>query len=350
MRPAVLVTGGAGFIGSHTCVELLEAGFSVTVLDDLSNSEPAALERVQVITKQPLDFVHGDVRAGRVLDEVFGSRQFQAVVHFAGVKAVGESVAQPLHYYDVNVGGTLALLRAMQRAGVRTFVFSSSATVYAPSNKLPLREDAPRAAYNPYGRTKLVVEDMLRDLHASDTTWRIACLRYFNPVGAHHSGLIGEDPQGIPNNLMPYITQVACGRRDRLAVFGGDYPTRDGTGVRDYIHVVDLAKGHVASLALLLSDHGGAMLTLNLGTGRGVSVLEMVTAFEEATGCRIPYDIVARRPGDIAEYYGDPAEARRVLGWVAERSLSDMCRDAWRWQSMNSLGHASVREASPETT
>jgi UDP-glucose 4-epimerase len=333
----ILLTGGAGYIGSHACVALLNAGHEVAVLDNLSNSSPVALERVARICGKAADFVEGDVRDADLLDRLFAQRPIRAVMHFAGLKAVGESVEKPLEYYDNNVRGTLELLAAMRRADVRTMVLSSSATVYGDPASVPIREDFPRSATNPYGRSKLMIEDILADLHRAELGWSIARLRYFNPVGAHETGLIGEDPQGIPNNLMPFVAQVAIGRRERLSVFGSDYPTPDGTGVRDYIHVVDLAAGHVAALNWL--EREGGLLTVNLGTGQGYSVLDMVRAFEQASGRSVPYEIVARRPGDIAECWADPSLARELLGWEAKRGIDAMCADAWRWQSMNPEGY-----------
>jgi UDP-glucose 4-epimerase len=333
----ILLTGGAGYIGSHACVALLDAGHKVVVLDNLSNSSPTALDRVALICGKSPDFVEGDVRDPELLDRLFAERPIRAVMHFAGLKAVGESVEKPLEYYDNNVRGTLELLAAMRRAGVRTIVFSSSATVYGDPASVPIREDFPRSATNPYGRSKLMIEDILADLHRAEPGWNIARLRYFNPVGAHETGLIGEDPQGIPNNLMPFVAQVAIGRRERLAVFGNDYPTPDGTGVRDYIHVMDLAEGHVAALDWLRRE--GGMLTVNLGTGQGYSVLDMVRAFERASGRAVPYEIVGRRPGDIAACWADPSLARRLLGWEAKRGIDAMCTDAWRWQTMNPEGY-----------
>ena len=334
----ILLTGGAGYIGSHTYVELVAAGFQPVILDNYYNANPEVLKRLQTITGQPVEFAEADVRDRAALDAVFARWPFAAVVHFAGLKAVGESVAKPLMYYDNNVTGTLTLLEAMQAAGVKKLVFSSSATVYGDPHAVPIREDFPLSATNPYGRSKLMVEDMLRDLYKSDPSWDLALLRYFNPVGAHESGLIGEDPQGIPNNLMPFITQVAVGKRAQLAIFGNDYPTVDGTGVRDYIHVVDLARGHVKALQKLAGNPG--LLTVNLGTGQGYSVLQMVAAFGKACGRPIPYQIVDRRPGDIAACYAEPALARELLGWEAEKTLDDMCTDSWRWQSGNPNGYA----------
>jgi UDP-glucose 4-epimerase len=333
----VLVTGGAGYIGSHTCVELLKAGIHVVALDNLCNSREESLRRVGEITGQGVGFFEVDLRDRETLDEIFTHGRFDAVVHFAGLKAVGESVAHPLEYYDNNVQGTLTLCQAMADAGVRNLVFSSSATVYGDPASVPIREDFPVGATNPYGRSKLFIEEILRDLHVSDPRWNIALLRYFNPVGAHESGRIGEDPNGIPNNLMPYIAQVAVGRLQRLRVFGDDYPTPDGTGVRDYIHVVDLARGHLAALHKLQAAPG--VVTYNLGTGRGYSVLEVIAAFERASGRPIPYDIVERRPGDIACCYADPSLAREELGWSAEYDLERMVVDAWRWQSQNPDGY-----------
>jgi UDP-glucose 4-epimerase len=327
---AVLVSGGAGYIGSHTCVELLQAGHEVIVFDNLCNSKSSVLERIgQIAGRQP-EFIEGDIRDKAALERIFASHSIAAVLHFAGLKAVGESVAQPLAYYDNNVHGSMVLLDAMARHGVRTLVFSSSATVYGAPAALPIREDFPLGATNPYGRSKIMVEDMLRDLFIADPQWRIALLRYFNPVGAHDSGLIGESPGGIPNNLMPYISQVAAGKLEALSVFGDDYPTPDGTGVRDYIHVVDLARGHLAALDYLGKSAG--VITVNLGTGEGYSVLDMVHAFERASGVKIPYRIVGRRAGDIAACYTDPQLARTLLGWWAELGLERMCRDTWRWQ------------------
>lgn len=326
----ILVTGGAGFIGSHACVALMAAGYAVTVVDNLSNSQLSVLGRVERIAGRRPVFFEGDVRDKDLLRQVFAKGPVDAVIHFAGLKAVGESVQKPLQYYDCNVGGTLSLCEVMVEAGVKTLVFSSSATVYGDPASVPIREDFPRSATNPYGTSKLMIEDILADLSKSDPDWRIARLRYFNPVGAHESGLIGEAPSGIPNNLMPYVAQVANGQRERLSVFGGDYPTPDGTGVRDYIHVMDLAEGHVAALDYLLREKG--VFTVNLGTGRGYSVLDMVHAFEKASGRPVPYTVVPRRAGDIAACYADPALAEALLGWKARRGIDEMCRDAWRWQ------------------
>ena len=328
----ILVTGGLGYIGAHTCVELINAGHEPVALDNLSNTSTAVLGRIERITGKLMAFIEADIRDSAALDAAFGAHDFGAVIHFAGLKAVGESVAQPLRYYDNNVAGSVALFEAMQRAAVKTLVFSSSATVYGDPATVPIREDFPLSATNPYGRSKLMIEDILRDLHLSDPSWRIALLRYFNPVGAHESGLIGEEPNGIPNNLLPYIAQVAEGRREKLSVYGADYPTPDGTGLRDYIHVVDLADGHVKTLTKLATGPG--IVTYNLGTGRGNSVLEMVRAFEQACGKPVPYQIVARRPGDIAACYADPSFAQSELGWKAERDVAQMCADSWRWQSL----------------
>jgi UDP-glucose 4-epimerase len=336
----ILVTGGAGYIGSHTCVELLQAGFEVTVFDNFSNSHPEALARVQRITGKPVPLVRGDCRDRAALVGALRESKATAVIHFAGLKAVGESVEQPLSYYDNNVVGTLRLLEAMGECGVKQLVFSSSATVYGDPQRLPLTEDHPLSATNPYGRSKLMVEEILRDLQRSDQSWRLCILRYFNPVGAHASGLIGEDPRGVPNNLLPFVAQVAVGRRASLNVWGGDYPTPDGTGVRDYIHVVDLALGHLKALqALERSKKMAECLTVNLGTGNGYSVLEIVRAFERASGKPVPFQVAARRPGDIASCYADPKRALAQLGWCAERGLDVMCADAWRWQSANPKGY-----------
>jgi UDP-glucose 4-epimerase len=336
----ILVTGGAGYIGSHTCLELLAAGCEVVVLDNLSNARQESLRRVAEITGRAPSFVRGDVRDESALRQVFAGHRIEAVIHFAGLKAVGESVEQPLHYYDNNVNGSLCLLRAMDAAGVRRLVFSSSATVYGDPHAVPIREDFLLSVTNPYGRSKLMVEDILRDLCLSDPRWQVALLRYFNPVGAHESGLIGEDPNGIPNNLMPFVSQVAIGKRPEVVVFGNDYPTPDGTGVRDYIHVVDLARGHLKALDTLRNTQGA--LTVNLGTGRGYSVLEMIKAFGLACGRELPYRIAARRPGDVAACYADPSLAAEVLGWRAERTIEQMCADSWRWQSQNPDGYGAA--------
>jgi UDP-glucose 4-epimerase len=333
----ILVTGGAGYIGSHTCVELLAAGFPVVVVDNLSNSKAESLKRVQRIAGKSLDFYQVDLTDKAALSAVFDANDIQAVIHFAGFKAVGESVAFPLRYYQNNITGTLVLCEVMQSHGVRNLVFSSSCTVYGEPHRVPVTEDFPLCATNPYGRTKLMIEEILRDIYVSDPAWNIALLRYFNPVGAHESGQIGEDPNGIPSNLLPYISQVGVGKLKALKVFGNDYPTPDGTGVRDFIHVVDLAAGHIHALNKLAGNPG--IVTFNLGTGRGYSVLEMITAFETASDRRIPYKIVARRPGDIASSFADPSKAQREMGWTARRFLDDICRDAWRWQSQNPNGY-----------
>lgn len=333
----VLVTGGAGYIGSHTVLLLLESGYQVVVLDNLCNSHRDSLSRVEKLTGRSLIFIEGDIRDADCLKALFAEHEIDSVIHFAGLKSVGESVAMPLRYYDFNVVGSLRLLEAMENAGVRNLVFSSSATVYGDPASVPIREGFPLKATNPYGATKLHIEDMLRDLFTSDPQWNIALLRYFNPVGAHESGDIGEDPNGIPNNLMPFIAQVAIGKREKLNVFGGDYATSDGTGVRDYIHVMDLAEGHLAALHTL--NGGAGLVTVNLGTGEGYSVLDMVKAFEAASGRPVPYEIVDRRPGDVAVCYSDTEKAEKILGWKARRTLSDMCQDHWRWQEKNPDGY-----------
>jgi len=335
----IFVTGGAGYIGTHTCVELLNAGFDVTVFDNFCNSQPEALTRVQRITSRRPKLVQGDIRDSAALEAALRSSGASAVIHFAGLKAVGESVQNPLAYYDNNVVGTVRLLEAMAACNVKTLVFSSSATVYGDPHYLPLTEDHPLSTTNPYGQTKLVIEQMLRDLHRSDPRWRLSILRYFNPVGAHTSGLIGEDPQGTPNNLLPFVAQVAVGRREFLNVWGNDYSTPDGTGVRDYIHVVDLALGHLKALERLQQHE--ECRAINLGTGVGYSVLDMVRAFEQASGKPVPYKVAPRRAGDIAACYADPAQALALLGWRAERGLEAMCADAWRWQSGNPEGYPS---------
>ncbi len=340
MKKNILITGGAGYIGSHTCVELLNAGYAVTVFDNYCNSKPESLNRVERITGKSLVRIHGDVRDRVAMEAALRNSDATAVIHFAGLKAVGESGQIPLHYYDNNVVGTLRLLEAMQACGVKNLVFSSSATVYGDPQRLPLNEDHPLSATNPYGRTKLVVEDMLRDAFAADASWRFGVLRYFNPVGAHASGLIGEDPQGVPNNLLPFVSQVAVGRREFLNVWGNDYDTPDGTGVRDYIHVVDLAMGHLRTLEALSRSETGMCTAINLGTGVGYSVLDMVRAFEAASGKPVPYQVQARRPGDIAACYANPARASQILGWTATHKLEAMCADAWRWQSSNPNGYA----------
>lgn len=337
--PVILLTGGAGYIATHTAICLLEAGFEVLALDNFSNSQPQALQRVAQICGRPVPLVKADIRDEAALEQVFSEHQISAVVHFAGLKAVGESTEQPLAYYDNNVAGTVTLCRVMARHGVKQLVFSSSATVYGDARQMPIREDAPRSATNPYGQSKLMLEYILADLQRSDPAWRIAVLRYFNPVGAHPSGLIGENPNGVPNNLMPFISQVAVGKRAKLAVFGDDYATIDGTGVRDYIHVMDLASGHLKALQYLQQQPG--LVAVNLGTGRGYSVLEMIKAFSDINQVAVPYQIVARRPGDIAECYADPSLALKLFGWKAERDLEDMVRDAWRWQQQNPDGYCS---------
>ena len=336
MTRSILVTGGAGYIGSHTVVQLVEQGHDVVILDSFVNSDPEAVARVQRLTGKSVPVERIDMTDAAAVLDCFRRRDVHAVVHFAGLKAVGESVSQPLRYFENNVTGTLNILAAMTDTGCTRMVFSSSATVYGDPERVPIPETATLRVTNPYGRTKLIIEDMLRDLSASDPRWKIALLRYFNPVGAHESGLIGEDPQGLPNNLMPFVAQVAVGRLPRLQVFGGDYPTPDGTGVRDYIHVVDLAAGHLAALEHL--DEVDGCEAFNLGTGRGTSVLEMVAAFEAASGRPVPYEIVGRRAGDIATCYADPGLAQRRLGWRAELDLRRMCEDAWRWQSRNPQG------------
>lgn len=340
MSQTVLVTGGAGYIGSHTCVELLNAGFTPIIVDNLCNSSVESLQRVATITGKAVPtFYEGDIRNAELLDKIFQTHSIDSVIHFAGLKAVGESVEKPLAYYDNNVTGTIQLLQAMQRHQVKCIVFSSSATVYGDPHTTPIQEHFPLSATNAYGRSKLMIEEMLGDLYRADPAWKIALLRYFNPVGAHSSGLIGEDPQGIPNNLMPYIARVAVGTYEYLSVFGGDYPTPDGTGVRDYIHVVDLAKGHVKALEAFQRPTTPDLLTVNLGTGQGYSVLDMVNAFAQASGCEIPYRIVARRAGDIACCYADPAKAQELLQWIAEKDLTAMCNDAWNWQRNNPQGY-----------
>lgn len=334
---SILVTGGAGYIGSHTCVELLNAGYDVIVIDNFCNSKIDAIHRVQKITGKELTLIEGDVRDKVCLSSIFSQHKIDAVIHFAGLKAVGESVANPLYYYDNNVMGSLVLIEMMTKFNVKNIVFSSSATVYGFSDTKPIPETAPLSPFNPYGQSKRMVEQMLEDLSIADTEWNIALLRYFNPVGAHPSGEIGEDPNGVPNNLMPYVSQVAIGKLEQLNVFGDDYPTADGTGVRDYIHVVDLALGHVAALKALGNNSG--LLTVNLGAGRGYSVLELVHTFEKTTGKKIPHKIVARRAGDIAIYFADATYAKKVLGWQTTKSLEDICRDTWHWQSKNPQGY-----------
>ena len=334
----VLVTGGAGYIGSHTCLELLESGYGVIVIDNLCNSSPKSLERVQALTGKSLTFYEGDVRDEALLHKIFASHDIGCVIHFAGLKAVGESVAMPWEYYDNNLNTTLILTKVMKAVGMKNIIFSSSATVYDGNNEMPLRETSRTGnCTNPYGWTKYMCEQILRDTAKSDEEWGVVLLRYFNPIGAHKSGLIGEDPRGIPNNLMPYISQVAIGRRECLSVFGNDYDTHDGTGVRDYIHVVDLARGHVAAIDYMRTHKGENVF--NLGTGTGYSVLDMVKAFERVSGQKVPYKIVERRPGDLGVVYADPARSAEELGWKAEHNLDDMCRDTWNWQSKNPRGY-----------
>ncbi len=335
MQDSILLTGGTGFIGSHTAVALAEAGYSFVILDNLSNSSSKVLDRLARLNASPLAFVNADVRDAQTLDKLFGEYKFSGVIHFAGLKAVGESVAQPLRYFDNNVNGTLQLLQAMQRATVQKIVFSSSATVYGDPASVPIQESAPLTSTNPYGRSKLLCEDILRELFQADANWQIALLRYFNPVGAHISGLLGEAPNGVPNNLMPYVTQVASGQREFLQIFGNDYDTPDGTGVRDYLHVMDLAQGHVAALRALDAPK---LLTVNLGTGQGVSVKQLVDAFARVNDVPIAHRYVARRAGDIAQCFADPTQAQELLNWKAQLGLDRMCADAWRWQSMNPQG------------
>lgn len=335
----ILVTGGAGYIGTHTLIELVAAGFHPIVYDNLSNANPIALHRVAKITGVQMPFVQGDVRDKAMLDDVFDRNDIDAVIHFAGLKAVGESVREPLTYYQNNVTGTLNVLEAMQKSAVKRFIFSSSATVYGDPDVLPIDENAKRSATNPYGRSKLMIEQMLEDLTHADHSWQVMALRYFNPIGAHKSGKIGEDPGAIPNNLMPYISQVAVGKLAKLAIFGADYATQDGTGVRDYIHVVDLARGHVKALEYLLGTQRAGFLPVNLGTGQGTSVLELVNAFVKTTGQTVPYVITDRRAGDIAMCYASAERARTLLGWTAEFGTEEMCRDTWHWQMMNPDGY-----------
>ena len=336
----ILVTGGAGYIGSHTCVELLEKGMEVVVVDNLVNANPKSLERVQQITGKDLSFYQVDVRDRNELDKIFTKHDIDCVIHFAGLKAVGESVSMPLEYYDNNLNSTIVLCQTMREHGVKDIVFSSSATVYSSDNEVPLAEDSRTGmCTNPYGWTKYMNEQILRDTAKAVDDWSVSLLRYFNPIGAHSSGLIGEDPRGIPNNLMPYISQVAVGRREKLSVYGNDYDTHDGTGVRDYIHVVDLARGHVAAIEYMVKNRGESVF--NLGTGTGYSVLDMVKAFEKASGVAIPYQIVDRRPGDIGTVYASPDKSAQLLGWKAQYTLEDMCRDTWAWQSKNPMGYES---------
>ena len=331
----ILVTGGTGYIGSHTVIELMAAGEDVFIIDNFCNSKASVLDRIELISGHRPGFLELDVRDRNGMARLFSRYRFESVIHFAGLKAVGESVSNPLRYYDNNVVGAVMLLEAMANASVRQLVFSSSATVYGDPQTVPIRENSPLSATNPYGRSKLMIEDILRDADHSDSRWRIALLRYFNPVGAHESGLIGEDPNGIPNNLMPYLTQVAAGKLAELSIFGDDYATPDGTGVRDYIHVVDLALGHVAALKVL-ATHAG-MMTVNLGTGHGCSVLELVKSFAKMSGQNVPYKMVQRRPGDIAQCYADPTRAKELLGWEATRNIEQMCADAWHWQKNSSV-------------
>jgi UDP-glucose 4-epimerase len=340
----ILLTGGTGYIGSHTCVELIEAGFLPILLDNLCNSSPVVVDRIEKITGKRPSFIEGDVRDRTTLDAAFNAQPIDAVIHFAGLKAVGDSVRHPLEYYANNVGGATSLFDAMQAHGVRRLVFSSSATVYGTASDMPLTETSPTAPASPYGHTKLMIEQILHDLARTDPRWRILCLRYFNPVGAHESGLVGEDPRGTPNNLVPYVTQVAAGRLLRLSVFGGDFPTPDGTGVRDFVHVTDLANGHVAAIRRLLEETPLGHTIVNLGTGRGHSVLELLYAFMRASGRSVPYDVVKRRAGDVAISFADVARAKRFLHWEAERDLEQMCADAWRWQLKNPEGYGSQRE------
>lgn len=337
----VLICGGAGYIGSHTCVELAQAGYDLVVYDNLVNSSPVAVERIGELVGRPVTFMRGDIRDRAALEAVLGDG-FDAVIHFAALKAVGESCEKPLDYFENNISGTITLLQAMRSTGVNRLVFSSSATVYGDPDVVPITEDAPLRVTNPYGRTKLVMEQLIGDVCRAHPELDAVVLRYFNPVGAHASGRIGEDPRGIPNNLMPYLSQVAVGRRERLSIFGGDYPTRDGTGVRDYIHVVDLARAHVKAVEL---PQVGGLRTLNLGTGTGYSVLDMVAAFERASGRQVPSEIVARRAGDVSEVWADPTRANQVLGWRAEYDLARMCEDAWRWQQRNPQGYAEASVA-----
>ncbi|AZV45331.1 UDP-glucose 4-epimerase [Peribacillus asahii] len=335
---SILVTGGAGFIGSHTALLLLEAGYEVVVVDNFSNSKPEVISRMESLAGQKIPLYEVDLRDEIGLSTVFENHQIEAVIHFAGLKAVGESVSNPLYYYENNIGGTITLCQVMEKYNVHKMVFSSSATVYGKPDQVPVAENVPLRSTNPYGRTKLMIEEILRDVYISNPDWSIALLRYFNPLGAHESGKIGEDPNGIPNNLMPYITQVAIGKRDELLVYGGDYETPDGTGIRDYIHVTDLAMGHLKALQRVKNVTG--VEAYNLGTGTGYSVLDVVREFEKVTGVKIPYQIVERRPGDIAECYANPNKAERELGWKADKTLADMCRDAWKWQKVNPEGYS----------
>jgi len=336
---AILVTGGTGYIGSHTVVELLDSGYEVVIVDNFYNSKPEVLNRIQDITGKDFKFYEIDIRDQEALDKVFSENQIEAVIHFAGLKAVGESVEIPITYYHNNITGTLMLCEVMQKHGVKKIVFSSSATVYGMDNKPPYTEDMPTSATNPYGRTKLMIEEILKDIYVSDNSWGISILRYFNPIGAHASGKIGEDPNGIPNNLLPYITQVACGKREKLYVFGDDYDTNDGTGVRDYIHVVDLAQAHIKALEKILSNTGVEIY--NLGTGVGYSVLDVINTFARVNQVEVPYVITDRRPGDVATSFADPSKALKELGWKAAKNLEDMCRDSWNWQKNNPDGYSS---------
>jgi UDP-glucose 4-epimerase len=333
----ILVTGGAGYIGSHTCVELLENSYKVTIIDNLSNSKGIAINRIEEISDKSVEFIRGDILDEEKLDSVFAENNFDAVIHFAGLKAVGESVQIPLEYYNNNISGTLTLCRIMNKYNVKNLIFSSSATVYGLNQNVPFKEDFPTSATNPYGRSKLMIEEILTDLYNSDDSWNIVLLRYFNPVGAHHSGLIGEDPNGLPNNLMPFISQVAVGKLEKLKVFGDDYPTKDGTGVRDYIHVVDLAQGHLRAIDQLKKESG--LKVYNLGHGQGYSVLEVIDAFRKESGKNIPYEVVERRAGDIATSYADANLAKEELQWETTKDISDMCRDSWNWQQKNPEGY-----------
>lgn len=334
---AILVTGGAGYIGSHTCVELLKENYDIIIVDNFSNSKPEVLRRIKQITKKDIKFYEADLLDRISLRNIFSENKIDAVIHFAGLKAVGESVLKPLKYYHNNVTGTIILCEVMSEYNVKNLVFSSSATVYGVPERVPITEDFPLNPTNPYGRTKMMIEEILHDVYVADNSWSITILRYFNPIGAHESGLIGEDPNGIPNNLMPYITQVAIGRLKELKIFGNDYPTPDGTGVRDYIHVVDLAKGHLKALKSVFNSNG--VETYNLGTGTGYSVLELVKTFEKVTGKKVPYTVTNRRPGDVPICYADPTKAKIHLGWIAEKGIEEMCKDSWRWQVMNPQGY-----------
>lgn len=342
MMKKILITGGAGYIGTHTCIELINAGFQPVIIDNLSNSSLESIKRVEKLTQIKIPFYEVDIRDRIALREVINEHNVEACIHFAGLKAVGESVEEPLKYYDNNVGGSIILFEELQISGCRTLIFSSSATIYGDPEKVPITECAPAGkTTNPYGRSKWIIEEILRDIFQSDSKWKIGLLRYFNPVGAHESGLIGEDPCGIPNNLMPYIAQTAIGEREFLNIFGSDYPTKDGTGVRDYIHVVDLAIGHVKTLEYLFQREeqlNGRLITLNLGSGKGTSVLELVKAFEAATNTRVPYKLIERRQGDIAICYADPTLANEILNWKTERNIYDMCQDTWHWQTKNPKG------------